>query len=272
MGAHGVPLEMVGAVMEITDVAWSALEHRREHARCEAAKEHDRAALESALAQERSENERLRATLQQYHTALQNLQANHNNSSPSSFLSPLDCPNDFSERLKQKLQSPEYIERLQHVQQKGENVIHDDSLVKAEDGSLVDTGIEDPSWWVWVAEDDLSVSQPKFEPGGLDAEGYVVVTEEDIIDGIANFLAQYIASMPEAKKMSCTELHEAVTKAFMSIDRIGKLKKLWAMGKILYTLASLGTSAIWIYRHPIILRGAFMAVKTSAKLVVKAIT
>lgn len=56
---------------------------------------------------------------------------------------------------------------------------------------------EDPNWWLLVDDDFLGPD--KVEEDGMDSEGYVVVNQEDFVDGIASFLAKYISAMPEAK-------------------------------------------------------------------------
>lgn len=80
---HAVPLEVVGTVLEMADMAWTALEHRRE-------RQHE-AAEDQELAQLRAENLRLRGLLEENLTLLQGLcQA------PSI---SRDCPPDVSSSL-----------------------------------------------------------------------------------------------------------------------------------------------------------------------------
>lgn len=53
--------------------------------------------------------------------------------------------------------------------------------------------VEECSSWDLVSDVDL------WESDALDQEGYVVVKQEDIVDGIACFMAAYLLSLKETK-------------------------------------------------------------------------
>lgn len=53
------------------------------------------------------------------------------------------------------------------------------------------------SWWVWVTE--KLDPQNLEEPSGIDNENYVIISEENVIDGIASFIARCILENPESK-------------------------------------------------------------------------
>lgn len=55
-------------------------------------------------------------------------------------------------------------------------------------------GEREPSWWVWLP--DIANLE---EPSGIDNSSYVVVTQEEVIDGIANFVARCILEDPKSK-------------------------------------------------------------------------
>lgn len=61
---------------------------------------------------------------------------------------------------------------------------------------LINVSHEEPSWWVWVTEE--MVPNHVEEPSGIDDENYVVVTEEHVVDGVANFMVKCILSNPKA--------------------------------------------------------------------------
>lgn len=58
---------------------------------------------------------------------------------------------------------------------------------------------DDPSSWLWVTDQDLIERDTKIEQDGLGSDGYLVITHDDIVDGIASFMARYISSMPQTK-------------------------------------------------------------------------
>lgn len=55
---------------------------------------------------------------------------------------------------------------------------------------------EEPSWWVWVFEDMVSTNAE--EKSGIDNENYIVVGEEHVVHGVANFMARCIVANPKA--------------------------------------------------------------------------
>ena len=63
--------------------------------------------------------------------------------------------------------------------------------------TMVNVSLEDPSWWLWVTDD--MVPSNVVEKCGLDNEGFIVVTEEDIMDAISVFIANCILSDSHGK-------------------------------------------------------------------------
>lgn len=61
---------------------------------------------------------------------------------------------------------------------------------------LVNVGQKEASWWVWVP-DMASINIE--ESSGIDNENYVVVSEENVVEGVVNFMAKCIVSNPKAK-------------------------------------------------------------------------
>ncbi|KAK4794051.1 hypothetical protein SAY86_012045 [Trapa natans] len=62
---------------------------------------------------------------------------------------------------------------------------------------LMNVDQEDPSWWVWVT-DEMTPSNAE-EQSGIDNENYVAITEEHVVDGVANFMARCIISNPKCR-------------------------------------------------------------------------
>lgn len=61
---------------------------------------------------------------------------------------------------------------------------------------LINVDLEEPSWWVWVT--DEAVPNKVEEWSEIDDENYVVISEEHVVDGVANFIARCILSNPKA--------------------------------------------------------------------------
>jgi len=55
----------------------------------------------------------------------------------------------------------------------------------------------EPCWWMWVTKN--IVPDNSEEVSGIDNENYVVISEENVIDGIAEFIAKCIHENPKSK-------------------------------------------------------------------------
>ena len=65
---------------------------------------------------------------------------------------------------------------------------------------LINVDQKEPSWWVWIT--DEMVPSNVEEWSGIDDENYIVVNEEHVVDGVANFMAKCILSIPKAQVFS----------------------------------------------------------------------
>ncbi|XP_058083647.1 uncharacterized protein LOC131231464 isoform X3 [Magnolia sinica] len=73
--------------------------------------------------------------------------------------------------------------------------------------TLVNVDIEEPSWWVWVTHDMVLGNIE--ERSGIDDESYVIITEELVVDGVANFMARCILANPKSKSLTPEELRKS---------------------------------------------------------------
>lgn len=264
VGPHS--LEVVMHVAELADVAWSARERHREHVALDKELELEHVETEEALAKERLENERLRAALEVYERALQkelHLQSSAEGLGESLHLSRESFP-DVYDQLKTRVESPAFLQKLKALPHDGDEEWP--VSTNSEDGIFVNPNSEDPNWCV-IVDEDYFFGPDKVEKDGLESEGYVVVNQEDFVDGMASFLAKYISSMPEAKKMTPKDLQKAVLKAFNQAEKKGGMRKLWETGKMVYTAGSWGATVFGLYRHPIVLQAASMALWTTCSVI-----
>ena len=55
----------------------------------------------------------------------------------------------------------------------------------------------EPCWWMWVTKD--MVTHNLEEASGIDNENYVIISEDNVVDGIADFIAKCIHENPKSK-------------------------------------------------------------------------
>lgn len=58
----------------------------------------------------------------------------------------------------------------------------------------------EPSWWVWITHEITPDCLE--EVSRIDNENYVIISEENVVDGISNFIARCILEHPESKVYS----------------------------------------------------------------------
>ncbi|KAE8652147.1 uncharacterized protein LOC101202793 isoform X2 [Cucumis sativus] len=153
---------------------------------------------------------------------------------------------ELCDLLKSKVERHDFLEKLEDAQ-----------------ASVPQNTFECSSWDL-VSDVDLWESDD-----ALDQEGYVVVKQEDIVDGIACFMAAYLLSLKETKELSPNQLQNALCKTFSVKKRKGKLRKAWDGSKVIYNVASWGATAVGIYQNPVILNAASKAFWTSCQVISK---
>ncbi|XP_058759695.1 uncharacterized protein LOC131641602 [Vicia villosa] len=150
--------------------------------------------------------------------------------------------------LKSRLECPDFLEKLECAQ-----------------ASVYQNTGEEGSSWDLVSENDL------WEGVDSDEEDYVLVRQDDIVDGIACFMAAYLLSLKKTKDLTPNQLQDALSKTFSVKKKKGKLRKAWDGSKVIYNVASWGATAIGIYQNPVILRAATKAFWTSCQVISKLI-
>ncbi|KAK1303073.1 hypothetical protein QJS10_CPB12g01419 [Acorus calamus] len=164
------------------------------------------------------------------------------------------CDSDTDELcdlLKSRVESPNFLEKLGSMHM---SVSHNIS--------------EEGTSWDVISDTDLWQEHNDGEDGS-DQEDYVLVKQEDIVDGIACFMAAYLLSLKQTKELTPTQLQEALSKTFSVKKKKGKLRKAWDGSKVIYNVASWGATAIGIYQNPAIIRAATVAFWTSCRVISK---
>ncbi|XP_022637996.1 uncharacterized protein LOC106763102 isoform X1 [Vigna radiata var. radiata] len=152
--------------------------------------------------------------------------------------------------IKSRVECRDFLEKLEYAQASV-------SLSVAEEGSSWDLVSEND---LWEGEDANSNS---------DQEDYVLVKQEDIVEGIACFMAAYLLSLKQTKDLTPNQLQDALSKTFSVQKKKGKLRKAWDGSKVVYNVASWGATAIGIYQNPVIARIATKAFWTSCQVISK---
>ncbi|KAK3030732.1 hypothetical protein RJ639_036536 [Escallonia herrerae] len=150
--------------------------------------------------------------------------------------------------LKSRIECPDFLEKLESAQV-----------------SVPQNMAEEGSSWDLVSENDL------WEGGNVkvEEEDYVLVRQEDIVEGIACFMAAYLLSLKQTKDLTPNQLQDALSKTFSLKKKKGKLRKAWDGSKVIYNVASWGATAIGIYQNPALLRAASAAFWTSCHVISK---
>ncbi|XP_027938693.1 uncharacterized protein LOC114193178 isoform X2 [Vigna unguiculata] len=150
--------------------------------------------------------------------------------------------------IKSRVECPDFLEKLEHAQ-----------------ASVSLSVVEEGGSWDFVNENDLWEG----EEANSDQEDYVLVKQEDIVEGIACFMAAYLLSLKQTKDLTPNQLQDALSKTFSVQKKKGKLRKAWDGSKVVYNVASWGATAIGIYQNPVVARIATKAFWTSCQVISK---
>eukprot|EP00249_Psilotum_nudum_P011787 c23384_g1_i1 orf=414-1235(+) len=265
---HPDPFQVVETAAAVADLAWTAIGKHQDR--------DERHALEDELVQEKLENQRLKLALEECQKTLEGLQRRQEGTVPcegklndaSRVQHGLDCPSDLYEQLKQKVDASPFLERLKEFHKNDMGEATGNLVMKDGDDAMVNLNPEDPNWWMWIT-DGLVSSEQNEELGDLDNDGYIVVSQDDVVDGMAIFIARYISSNPQAKDMTPEELQKAISLSFTKMEARGMIRKLWDISKFLYIAASWSAAAAGIYKNPFLLRAFLRAISASCRLIIK---
>lgn len=155
---------------------------------------------------------------------------------------------ELCDLLKSKVQCADFLEKLESAQ-----------------ATVPQNMTEEGNSWDMVGEKDLW----ECESDELEQEDYVLVRQEDIVEGIACFMAAYLLSLKQTKDLTPNQLQDALSKTFSVKKKKGKLRKAWDGSKVIYNVASWGATALGIYQNPVILRAATKAFWTSCHVISK---
>ncbi|KAL5667133.1 hypothetical protein ACJX0J_019354, partial [Zea mays] len=87
---------------------------------------------------------------------------------------------------------------------------------------------------------DIITSVDLWEDGGSD-DGYVLVKQEDVVDGMTSFMAACLVAL----HLPPDQLQKALRKTFLAEKKKSKIRKAWDETKVIYNVASWGRNCCW---------------------------
>lgn len=167
---------------------------------------------------------------------------------------PADADYDTDELrnlVKSKVGSPDFLEKLGSIHM-----------------SISHCAFDDGASWDMVSAKDLWEDSHINGDNESDQDGYVLVKQEDIVEGIACFMAAYLLSLEQTKELTPNQLQEVLGKTF-SVKKKSKLRKAWDGSKVIYNVASWSATAVGIYQNPVLFQAASVAFWTSCRMISK---
>lgn len=251
-------LDGVMAVAELADIGWSRYERIAERRTASDVAGDETAVLEAMLTDEKAECRRLRAILDEYEKTLKELR--EKTAGVKWMDDTPEGTDDFFQCLQQRISAPDFVAKLQAPPEMAEGV---QTKHSEEDGYEVKMCAEDDcGWWEWVLANDAQ-SHAVESSDQLDGSGYIVVDNTDVIDGIAHFVARYVATHPDTKGLTPEQLQKAMVTAMNELRSQGTFRKMWDWGKFFYTYGSWVPTVLSVYRNPLLVRTALIGAYTS---------
>ncbi|KAK6114840.1 hypothetical protein DH2020_007109 [Rehmannia glutinosa] len=212
-----VSMEVAKTVLEVADVAWTAVEcchHHHHHDERPPPLPELKGGGDSDTGALRSENERLRQLLEKNLNLLQQI-----SSSPTLLQ---NCPSDLHDRLLEAVNSKRFTSELESLRENSTSKFPFDEPTGADlekAYKLVNVDHEEPSWWVWVSEEMVPINSE--EESGIDNENYVIISEEHVVDGVVNFMSRCILANPKTQFVSRPCYSETGRTWSPSLEQIG---------------------------------------------------
>ncbi|KAJ4745179.1 RING finger protein [Rhynchospora pubera] len=149
---------------------------------------------------------------------------------------------EIRDLLKSRVESPEFLEKI---------------------GSLYQVNPDEAASWSIINKAEACGD------GESDQDEFVVVQQEDIVEGIACFMAAYLLSLKETKELTPSELQKVLSKTFTVKKKKSRLRKAWDGANVIYNVASWSATAIGIYQNPALVEAARTAVFQSWQVLSK---
>ncbi|KAJ6812902.1 uncharacterized protein M6B38_146200 [Iris pallida] len=163
------------------------------------------------------------------------------------------CSKKLCDLVKSKIEAPNFLEKLGSMNMSVMDSIHAD----------------ESSSWDMVTAKDLWEDKDISGEMEADQDSYVLVSQDDIMEGIACFISAYLVSLKQTNDVTPNQLQNALSKTFSVKKKKSKLQKAWDGSKVIYNVASWSATAIGIYQNPALFGVASTAFWTSCRVVSK---
>ncbi|KAJ4761050.1 RING finger protein [Rhynchospora pubera] len=180
---------------------------------------------------------------------------------------------EIRDLLKSRVESPEFLEKIGSLYQVNPgNVISQNKLslsVPTSYLSCINNVLESYLFADEAASWSIINKAEACGDGESDQDEFVVVQQEDIVEGIACFMAAYLLSLKETKELTPSELQKVLSKTFTVKKKKSRLRKAWDGANVIYNVASWSATAIGIYQNPALVEAARTAVFQSWQVLSK---
>lgn len=155
---------------------------------------------------------------------------------------------EIRDLLKSRVESPDFLDKI---------------------GSLYQVNPDEAASWSIINKAEAWEVKNFCGDGESDQDGFVLVKQEDIVEGIACFMAAYLLSLKETKDLTPNELQKVLSKTFEVKKKKSRIRKAWDGANVVYNVASWSATAIGIYQNPALVEAARTAVFTSWQVLSK---
>ena len=167
-------------------------------------------------------------------------------------LAALQASHQLLVDLNSYISSEDFLATIERVQIKaGEEFSA--KLNSVDDDEQLEEGhhVSDPEWVV-------------LKRATVDAD-FEVIENRDIIEAMAEFIAQSVAKMNETRSMPSRTVQYLLSSIFGDIRNKGMLAQFWGWGSFLYTAYGWSSYTLNVYRHPALLKLILQTILSAAK-------
>lgn len=205
------------------------------------------------LAKIKAENELLLDTLARFHKRLEVFGGDSKTVQElSKSLSTASGTQDLCARLQKHIESPEFLSTL----------TTDTIFIKHRDDQnevgMVD--LDSVDFWTVIPRAEEKTVETETLSGS-----YVIVSDDSVIEAIAEFVAVTLVRSPESKGVSPKKLQAVLSGTLAGLKEKSPVMKLWDWGQMLYSTYSYGAWAYQVATDPFYSRLIMKALFTVAK-------
>jgi len=105
-------------------------------------------------------------------------------------------------------------------------------------------------------------------PQGTAVDGFQLVDDEEMVNAISDFSAQCVRRFKGAKALDPTQMQTLLQSAFAQVEPKGTVGRIWQWGSLAYTGYGWASYGYYLYRQPVLMRGAYSICKWLLVLII----